>query len=355
MTWATIFLIKHRQSEPFRFAGISFAGITILMLYGFSEHIQCLALSRVVFLFYPVTYTLVPIVYIFYLHRITSPYKSIPLPAFLLLLIPVAQFLYSGYAFYISDPDLSDNEHFYAVANGTDKLMYAHHKVASIAREINAILKLTGLSAIIIVPVLFIPHMISAGISSGAGTSQQCNRFVMLLAVTFVVCITSLIYHFTASWRTFLEILWGTGFLFGGYLMYREPRCRLPISIPTREPAADDTSLTTRLIRYFETDKPWLNPELKITDVARTLATNRTYISDALHHGLKTNFNRFVNHYRIEEAKRLLANSKADVKMLEVAMQAGFNNYTTFFCAFRHETGKTPQEYAGKRKGWGET
>lgn len=350
-SWAMVFFIKLRQSETFRFACISFAGITILMFYGLSLHIRYLPLSRVVFLFYPAALSVVPIFYIFYLHTLTSPFCSVSRPVFLLLLIPAAQFLYSGYAFYISDPNLTEKENFYAAANSLSIFEYRHYNMAYIAHEINAILKLAGLSTMIIVPVLFVPRMMKSDRIHSPYIRQQCTRFVMLLMVTFVVCIASLIYHFIPSWKALMEILWGAGFMYAGYLIYREPECRLALSVPAGNEMADDTSLTTRIIRYFENTKPWQNPELKISEIARALATNRTYISDALRRELKTNFNQFVNHYRIEEAKRLLANGCANVKMTEIAMDTGFNNYTTFYNAFRKETGMSPQEYAGRKKG----
>jgi AraC-like DNA-binding protein len=100
------------------------------------------------------------------------------------------------------------------------------------------------------------------------------------------------------------------------------------------------------LICYFETRKPWLDANLKITHVARVLATNRTYLSEVLRIEFKTNFKRFVNRYRVKEAKRLMAENNANIKIPEIAVNVGFNSYTTFYYAFRNETGLSPQEYA---------
>jgi len=100
-----------------------------------------------------------------------------------------------------------------------------------------------------------------------------------------------------------------------------------------------------KVTKYFEEGRPWLEPDLKIGDVASALGTNRTYLSAMLNDGLQTNFNRFVNSYRIAEAKRLLQDKETSIKMQEVAVKAGFNSYTTFFNAFRNETGVSPKEF----------
>jgi AraC-like DNA-binding protein len=76
------------------------------------------------------------------------------------------------------------------------------------------------------------------------------------------------------------------------------------------------------------------------------LATNRTYLSEVLRIEFKTNFKRFVNRYRIKEAKRLMAENNANIKIPEISVNVDFNSYTTFYYAFRNETSLSPQEYA---------
>jgi AraC-like DNA-binding protein len=58
------------------------------------------------------------------------------------------------------------------------------------------------------------------------------------------------------------------------------------------------------------------------------------------------NFNAFLNGYRIAEAKAALADpAQADVPVLTIAMDAGFNSLGPFNRAFKSETGLTPSEY----------
>ena len=58
------------------------------------------------------------------------------------------------------------------------------------------------------------------------------------------------------------------------------------------------------------------------------------------------NFNSFVNHYRIAEAKAALADPRqAEVPVLTIALDAGFSSLGPFNRAFKAETGMTPSEY----------
>jgi AraC-like DNA-binding protein len=63
------------------------------------------------------------------------------------------------------------------------------------------------------------------------------------------------------------------------------------------------------------------------------------------------NFYDLVNGYRVEEAKRLLLDSKSiNYTILSVGFEAGFNSKTTFNTVFKKFTGFTPTEFRDKQK-----
>ena len=99
-----------------------------------------------------------------------------------------------------------------------------------------------------------------------------------------------------------------------------------------------------RICELMEKEKPFLNPELKISDVASALGTNRTYLSDCINSQRDCSFTQFVNAYRVEYAKELLRN-RPDIKISEVYTLSGFSSENTFFRIFKAHTGKTPSEY----------
>jgi AraC-like DNA-binding protein len=107
--------------------------------------------------------------------------------------------------------------------------------------------------------------------------------------------------------------------------------------------------LQTALEEWFETRRPYLQHDLKITDVASSLGTNRTYISQLIHDQYGTNFSGFVNDFRVKEAKRLFEEKATrNYTTKTIADAAGFNNYNSFTAAFRKTTGMTPGQYREK-------
>ena len=91
-----------------------------------------------------------------------------------------------------------------------------------------------------------------------------------------------------------------------------------------------------RVEKYLEDKKPCLNPEFKITDMAKDLFSNRTYISAFINREYEMNFNRFINNYRLKEVERLQAEAvqrKQKISLMEIVIHAGFSNYRSYFRA----------------------
>lgn len=52
---------------------------------------------------------------------------------------------------------------------------------------------------------------------------------------------------------------------------------------------------------YMQKHKPYLNPDLKITDLLLPFATNRHYMSEFINKEYKMNFSRCINTFRMQE------------------------------------------------------
>ncbi len=92
--------------------------------------------------------------------------------------------------------------------------------------------------------------------------------------------------------------------------------------------------------------KPFLNPELTINDLAALIKCNRHHLSQVLNESLKSSFYDYINFYRVEEAKQLLLNTgKENLKIASIAYDAGFNALSTFNDIFRKYTGTTPSQF----------
>jgi AraC-like DNA-binding protein len=76
------------------------------------------------------------------------------------------------------------------------------------------------------------------------------------------------------------------------------------------------------------------------------LSILRYQLSFILNDHLKSNFNDYINWYRIEEAKKILESSEAEDKTIgAIAIDVGFNSQTTFYKTFKKYTGITPHKY----------
>lgn len=118
---------------------------------------------------------------------------------------------------------------------------------------------------------------------------------------------------------------------------------RAESQVPVPQPTPDSV-LMQRICELMEKEKLFQNPELKISDVASALGTNRTYLSDCINSQRDCSFTQFVNAYRVEYAKELLRN-RPEIKISEVYTLSGFSCENTFFRIFKAHTGKTPSEY----------
>ncbi len=98
-----------------------------------------------------------------------------------------------------------------------------------------------------------------------------------------------------------------------------------------------------RLRAYMEDEKPYLEPELTLDNLAEELRVSRNHLSEAINRYTGMKFFDFVNSYRVEEARRLLMLDSCSV--ITAAMQSGFNTKQTFNTAFKKHTGMTPSAF----------
>jgi len=108
-------------------------------------------------------------------------------------------------------------------------------------------------------------------------------------------------------------------------------------------------AICDRLIEYLEKEKPYLNPNIKIIDIADHLKTNKSYLSRIINAHYRKNFSQFINWYRVRDAMELfMKDQKLDIS--HMASRSGFQSMTTFNTAFTRYTGMTPGEWCKKYK-----
>jgi len=116
-----------------------------------------------------------------------------------------------------------------------------------------------------------------------------------------------------------------------------------PPALPTLAPEL--LRWRQRLLALMAEEQPWLEPELTLTELAQRLHTNAGLLSKVINAGCGQNFNDFVNTYRVQEARRKLADARyGHYSLVGVALESGFNSKSTFNRVFKKLTGQAPGE-----------
>lgn len=104
-----------------------------------------------------------------------------------------------------------------------------------------------------------------------------------------------------------------------------------------------EAAFAERMYLLFEKEHVYLNPRLRLSELAMVLGTNRTYLSQYFNQNCESTFYDFVNDYRIHHAKLLLHST--DDTLETIAMNSGFNSLSTFRRAFVQREGMSPIEF----------
>jgi AraC-like DNA-binding protein len=108
-----------------------------------------------------------------------------------------------------------------------------------------------------------------------------------------------------------------------------------------------ENKLKDSLLQYIEKEKPYLDPEVTLTGLAKKLGTNASVLSKVINTGTNQNFNDFINGYRIREVEeKLKSGEQKRQTLLGIAYDCGFNSKATFNRAFKKAIGSSPKEYA---------
>ena len=104
--------------------------------------------------------------------------------------------------------------------------------------------------------------------------------------------------------------------------------------------------LRQSLLRIMEDEQPWKESELTLADLASRLNTTTHKLSEVLNSQMSQTFYDFVNGYRVREVqRRIRAGEARSLKILALAMDAGFASKSTFNEVFKKHTSQTPSAF----------
>jgi AraC-like DNA-binding protein len=106
------------------------------------------------------------------------------------------------------------------------------------------------------------------------------------------------------------------------------------------------------LNRLMEEEKVFCDEDMTLNRLADELSIAPYQLSQILNEKLNKNFNRFINEYRVQEARKLLVD-ECNRAISSIAYAVGFNSLSVFYDWFLKVTGTTPGKYRERQRGRG--
>ncbi len=98
--------------------------------------------------------------------------------------------------------------------------------------------------------------------------------------------------------------------------------------------------------RHFTKEKVYRDPKLTLSKFSSLINQPDYVVSVVINKLYKKTFPEFLNHFRVNEIKEeLLRQSNDNITIEGIAYNAGFNTSSSFYTAFKKETGVTPRQF----------
>ncbi len=172
-------------------------------------------------------------------------------------------------------------------------------------------------------------------------SGNQQYLVAVVLAMVFITTTyqLSLLVRFTYIWGA-LIFSFSFYYLLGRALIMRS-------NITPRNPSKtieNGAELLERVNVLMKKEKPFINPKLKLDDLAKEVDLSRHMLSQLLNEEYESGFSHYVKEYRVKEAKQLIA-TRSELSLEGIGYEAGFNSKSAFFEAFKKIENRTPAEF----------
>ncbi|WP_422349739.1 helix-turn-helix domain-containing protein [Flagellimonas sp.] len=109
---------------------------------------------------------------------------------------------------------------------------------------------------------------------------------------------------------------------------------------------SESGSLVKEAKALLTKEELFLDANVSLESIAQRMQTPPRKLSQAINENERKNFSEFVNEFRIEKAKQMLADPKHQQdKIVAIAYDCGFGNVTSFNLAFKAKTQLTPTAF----------
>ncbi|MEO0468396.1 MAG: helix-turn-helix domain-containing protein [Bacteroidota bacterium] len=191
---------------------------------------------------------------------------------------------------------------------------------------------------------------------------QYIDRFRVVAILFLIVIVLSMfiaVFHYSYQiviryFEIYLHVLHSVFMVIMVALTIHQPD-RLFFSLRPKEIQASSTAVQNLqkedILAFMEQEKPFLNPQLRLHDLAAQLDIAPHVLSEWLQREMKQPFYDFVNQYRVDAfVEKALDPASAKLTLLAIAFEVGFNSKTSFNRIVKKHSGLTPRQLIVQKK-----
>lgn len=147
-------------------------------------------------------------------------------------------------------------------------------------------------------------------------------------------------------YRVFWFLIVGYTFWLAYTVLLQDELFTLPSPVNEKTLTPEEEATLNHIMEYLEEEKPYLEPQLKLADLAQATDLSRHELSRIINTGTGQSFFDLINTLRIGTfIQAYEAAAEHEKSILQLAYQSGFNSKSAFNRAFRKVTGSSPSEY----------
>jgi len=106
--------------------------------------------------------------------------------------------------------------------------------------------------------------------------------------------------------------------------------------------------LSETILNYFDKEKPFLEQNFNLTELASALKVPQHHISYCFSDFIEMSFTKLRATKRVDYAKELMLQTNTkEISLDQIAERSGFSSRSSFFSSFKEFTGMTPSEFLG--------